>query len=263
MTEKDLEKAKLNYIKQNLVMYQNNKELVTMYDEYIQEIVELFDFIMKDNSHLFYSTVFNILVEAGFFTATHKYETRSNFEELLIKPGISIISGGGECRNIACFYNDIFQYFYDYPLKLCCFDEHGTINEDTKTYGNHMINLTLYQDVIYGFDIMNHCIFKAKSDKLFEGVDINYTLEHKPNGDLLIGLTTMLDSNFQFIKEQRKKKLLFQYASKRDILSVDEFNKIVQKANEFLLERKKIFQSFLLENDELMMEIKKKMLSLK
>lgn len=263
MTEKDLENAKLNHIKQNMELYRDNKDIVSMYDDYIVKIVELFDFIMQKDSDLFYSIVFDILIEFGFFSAERKFNCNKNFKELLIKPGLSIINGNGECRNVSCFYEDVFKYFYSYPLKLCCFDANGVTNTDTLTYGNHMINLTLYHDTIYGFDIINHCIFKAKSDKILEGIDIDYTLLHKPNGDLLIGLTTLLSNNVNFTKEYHLIRTLLQNASIKSELSLEELKQLVKRANRFIIEKKEILQSFMIENEELTQEIKKKMLLLK
>lgn len=265
MTERKLEKIILKHIEHNLEIYKQNKDVVLLYEEYIKKITELFDFLMKGNSNLFYTIVFDILVEIGFFSANRKFNSdKEEFKELTIKPGLSIVNGDGVCRNVACFYEDVFKNLYDYPLKLCCLDKQRTVNDDTKIYGNHIINLTLYHDTIYGFDLMNHCIFKAKDDRILTGLDFDYLLEYIPNGDLLLELTTSLeDKLFEFNNNVKLKHILLEISSMRDLLTNEEYEKLINKANEFIIKRKKTLQSFMLKNEELTHEIKNKMLSLK
>ena len=264
MTEEKLEQIKLKFIEDNLEIYKKNKDLISMYDEYIVKIVELFDLIRKKDSDLFYTMVFTILVEIGFFSAGRKFNPdEKKYCELYIKPGLNIICGAGVCRNISCFYEDIFSYFYNYPLKLCCLDLHGLVNEDTKRYGNHMINLSLYKDTIYGVDVLNHCVFKACDYDKLNALEFNYSLEYVPNGDLLVDLITTLKPKANFYDEVNKKYELLEKAAKKNILSVDEYGKIIEKANDFIVDRKIILQGFLVKNEELTYEIKKKMLSLK
>ena len=72
-----------------------------MYNTYIQRIVELFDFIMKDNNNLFYSIVFDLLIENGVFSADDEFNYKDEPKELSLKPGLSVISGEGVCRNLS------------------------------------------------------------------------------------------------------------------------------------------------------------------
>lgn len=264
MTNERIEQAKLKYVENNLKLYNQNKELVLMYNEYIEHIVELFDYIKNNDSDLFYTIVFAILLEIGFFSADRKITLNEEMsEELIFKTGINIICGKGLCRNVAFFYEDVFKYFYNYPLKVCCFDKHGEVTEETKTYGNHVINLTDYHDTLYGFDLTNRCIFKIKDYHKFEGLGFDYSLEHKPNGDLLFDLTASLEKKSNFLNEEAQRKKLFKIAASRNILSLEEYNNLIKYANEFIIERKNTFQSFLIQNEELTHEIKKKMLSLR
>ena len=264
MTQKKLEEIKLRYVRDNLLVYKDNREMISMYDEYITKIAELFDFVMEKDSNLFYTIVFSILVEIGFFSADREFDPDENkHSELLIRPGINIICGSGVCRNVSCFYEDVFSYFYNYPLKLCCIDSNGIINDDTKKYGNHMINLSFYKDTLYGFDVLNHCLFKAIDFDSLKCIDFDYSLEYTPNGDLLVELTTALDEKSNFYNDVQTKYKLLEIASTRDILPLDEYNKIVVDANNFIKDRKRLFQSFLVKNEELTHEIKKKMLSIK
>ena len=264
MTEKDLQKIKLKHLKNNIELYNNNLELVTMYDEYIKKIVELFDFVMARKDDLFYTIVFNILMEMGFFSYNHTFnDNLDDFNELSIKPGINIVAGYGVCRNIACFYEDITKYFYNYPLKICCFDKKGELNNDTKLYGNHVINLTKYHDIIYGFDIMNHCLFTVTSKSKLTGFNLNYSLIYKMYGDILIKLVTDLENKNDYVEKLKTKKMLLEIAARSPIITNNDYEKLINEANEFLINRKKIFQSFLEENAKLTQEINEKMLVLK
>ena len=264
MTEDKIEQVKLKHSERNLLLFNQNNELVSMYDEYVGKIVELFDFIKKNDSDLFYTLVFNILLEVGFFSADRRLEYNDEeYPELLFRPGMNIVYGKGQCRNVAFFYEDIFAYFCNYPLKACCFDKNFADDEKTNTYGNHVINLTNYEGITYGFDLTNHCAFRIKDPNTFSGVGFDYLLEYKPNGDLLLDLTTGLDKKSYFLKEKKIKDYLFKIAAQNNILSLEHYKKLVNDANIFIRERKPLFQSFLQNNEELTHEIKKKMLSLK
>ena len=264
MTEKKLEETKLRFLKNNIEIYNNNKELVLLYETYIEKIVELFDFIMKKDEHLFYTIVFDILCEIGFFSFNNSFNSdKDNFKELSIKPGISIVNGEGVCRNISCFYEDIFRYFYNYPLKICCLDQQVNIEQDANVFGNHIINLTYYHDTIYGFDNMNHCLFKCMGCDELNGVGFDYHLKYTPYGDILIRLTTELVKKDNYILETSFKKNLLYTSSKKKFINEDEFNKLVNYADTFIGEKKKILKSFLIDNLKYKDEIREKMLTLK
>ncbi len=264
MTEKKLQKIKLKYLKRNIEIHQEHQELLLLYQNYINNIIELFDYLKLPQNKLMPAIVFDILVEIGYFSSKNSFDSdQVNFKELTIKPGISVVSGAGVCRNIACFYEDIFKTFYDYPITACFLDKFGNNDNDTKIYGNHMINLVIHNDIVYGFDIMNHCLFKVIERNKLKGIDINYNLIYKPYGDLLIRLATTLEQKQNFIQEIEIKQLLFEIASRHTPLSSDDYNDQINKANEFIMARKAIFQSFMMHNRELTDEIKRKMLSLK
>lgn len=264
MTEKKLEQIKLRYVNHNCEIYNQNKEVVDMYNEYVFRIAELFDLVMKPNNDLFFTVLFSILVEIGFFSADRDFNPDiESFKELTIKPGLSIITGTGVCRNVACFYDDVFSLFYNYPLKLVCLDENDSINEDTINYGNHIINLTKYHDIIYGYDIINQCVFKAKNSEYLEALGFDYSLKYIPNGDLLIELSTSLNKKSNYYKDVESKYNLLKKAANNNVLNEEELNKIINCVNQFIMNKKRLLQSFIVKNDELTHEIKKKMLSLK
>lgn len=264
MKDKELEAIKLKHVNNNTKIYHENSQLLSLYDQYINNIVELFDYIKNNESDFFFTIVFDILIEIGFFTTEGKFNFQNDhFKELSIKPGINIISGEGVCRNLACFYSDIFSYFCNYPLTTCCFDEKGSHNEDAKLYGNHVINLTSYNDIMYGFDITNHCAFIPSVNNSLKGINYDYLLTYAPSGDILLQLTTLLDEKKDIFKEINEKRKLLIVPNDKQVMTKEDFNKIVSDANSFIINRKKILQSFIVENNELTHEIKKKMLLLK
>ena len=263
MTNEKIEQVKLKYVKNNLEILKSNKELLSMYYEYVRNIIELFDFMNGSNSDLFYTIVFDILIEIGFFSADRRFKpTEEEIKELCFKPGLSIINGAGVCRNIACFYEDVFKNFYTYPLKMCCYDDKGQKNEDTITYGNHIVNLTDYHGTIYGFDLLNHCIFKAKDSDNLEGLGFNYLLKYCPSGDLLLEFVCCINEKTNFLEEVKEKRMLLEMSSTRNNLSKDEYQKLIMYANNFISQKSNVLRSFILQNKELTHEIKKKMLSL-
>ena len=255
--------GEIRFLNENLIIYKENEELITMYDEYINNIVELFDFIMKKNSNLFYSIVFDILLQQGFFSANRKHEKKENFKELLLKPGMSVVNGIGHCRNIACFYEDIFKHIYNYPLKMCVIDSNGLMDDDTKNTGNHVINLTQYYGRIYGIDLLNHCVFKIWENDTLKGIDIDYSLKHAPNGNLALDLITLLDKNTSILKSVIMNIALFHDPNYGNALTKEKISKIFIRSLDFIDKKDKILQSFNNDNKELTNEIKKKMLLLK
>jgi len=251
-------------IKGNIEVYNENKELITIYNEYIGKIVEFFDFIRKDESDFFYTIVFDIFTNIGLFTHERNLNNHAeNFKELFIRPGISIVNGEGVCRNIACFYQDIFSYFYNYPLLFCCLDPQGEHGEDEFHFGNHVINLTSHNGLIYGFDATNHCAFKPASNDSMNGIGFDYPLTFTPQGNLYLGLKSMLEDNRRFIDERDMIERILKETKKEKFMTKEDFDKLVADANAFIIERKKIVQDFLVKNEDLTYEIHKKMLLLK
>ena len=254
----------IKQIEKNTKVYNDNKELLTMYEEYINNIVEFFDFIRKDESDFFYTIVFDILTEFGFFSADRKYNKNSEIiNELMIKQGISVVSGAGECRNIACFYQDVFSYFYNYPLLFCGLSPSGMQGKDELKYGNHVINLTKHNGIMYGFDLTNHCAYKPISDDKINGLFFDYPLLFTPQGNILLGLSSMLDKNKDLLLERSQIEKFLKETQNENYMTKEDFDKIVLDANHFIIKSKKLIQSFITQNDELTHEIKKKMLLLK
>lgn len=264
MTKEELRFIKEEHVNNNLKIYQENIELVKLYEEYISHVVELFDLIKKDESDYFYAIVCDILIDAGFFSAERRFSSKNDeFNELPIMRGVNIINGEGICRNIASFYEDIFKYFYQYPLKMCCLYPTNDTNKDILTYGNHIINLAYHYDAIYGVDLTNHCTFIPISKDTLEALGKNFSLKYIPNGDVLFKLTTSLNASESMFNEIDVTKNILEMGCKQKIISEDEYKKIISKANDFICQKKTILQSFIVKNTELTHEIKKKMLFIK
>ncbi len=114
MTKNELNDIVRIHLNNNLNIFRENRELIELYNKYIGNIIELFDFIKTNKSDLFYAILCDILIDAGFFSADRNFSSKNDdFKEISIKRGINIINGEGICRNIACFYEDIFSFFYN------------------------------------------------------------------------------------------------------------------------------------------------------
>lgn len=264
MTEKEIREIKLKHLKNNLQIYKDHVDLVVLYETYIRRIVELLDFVGMKNNDLFHTVVFDILTDIGFFSYNNTLDSKvDEFKELTIKPGINVVTGEAVCRNVACFYKDVFRHFYDYPLTLCCYDKTVTSDKDTAIYGNHMINLTMYHDALYGFDVLNHGLFKPIDRTNLTGVGFDYKLAYKQYGDLLVHLTTQLSLEDSFVLESSLKRVLMKVSSKKETIPIEDYEKIIDDANEFIIGNKKIFKSFHEDNIGIQNEIKQKMLLLK
>ena len=83
------------------------------------------------------------------------------------------------------------------------------------------------------------------------------------NHEDYLKILNILEKKSDFLNEEAQRKKLFKVAASRNILSLEEYNNLIKYANEFIIERKNTFHSFLIQNEELTHEIKKKMLSLR
>ena len=264
MTNEELKQVQLKYIDRNTKMYNDNKELIDMYNQYIDNIVELFDLIRNNESDLFYTMVFKLLIEIGLLSATHKLTTRDNsFIELPIKFGMNIVEGRGLCRNFACFYDDVFSCFYNYPLFMSCLDPFIEPNDDSIILGNHMINLTKHNDTIYGFDLTNNCLYIPVSENTISSLDNTITSEYKHQGDVSMKMNRLLKYDDDFFKEIRFIKQMLKDYDKHNYINQEEYEKLKIDVNNFVVGKKEILLNFMYKNEELTQEIKKKMLLLK
>ncbi len=267
MKKEQLVFIKNEHVNNNLKKYYDNIEIVKLYEQYIENVVELFDFIKNNESDYFYAILCDILIDVGFFSADRNFSSKNDeFKELSIKRGINIVNGEGICRNIACFYEDIFSYFCNYPLKMCCRIPHNNEDDESiKKYGNHIINLAYHHNILYGIDLTNHCTFVPIASNLLKGLTNDLTIPYLPNGDIVFKLTTTLDmpENFNLFKEINEITKMLDDSSIQKHMDIEEYKRIIIKANEFITKKNKILKSFIAQNDELTHEIKKKMLSLK
>lgn len=265
MTDEKLKQIQKKHINENTRIYNENKELLDLYNQYINNIVELFA-IIKENkkSDFYYTMIFNILMEMGFFSFNRTFNSKDKkFKELPIKHGLNIVNGEGICRHIASFYEDIFSAFYNYPLKICCFYPQGSQNENTRLYGNHVINLTYYHDMLYGFDITNHCIYTPINDTLLKRLENDDLLTYTPGGNLLFKLLTLLKETPDLFNEVNEIKEMLLNSCKLKPMSKEDYYQFIIQTNKYITEKEKLLKDFIMQNEELTYEIKKKMLLLK
>ena len=71
-----------------------------------------------------------------------------------------------------------------------------------------------------------------------------------------------INEKTNFLEEVKEKRMLLEMSSTRNNLSKDEYQKLIMYANNFISQKSNVLRSFLLQNEELTHEIKKKMLSL-
>ncbi len=262
-----MENNKTNYkevISSNIYSYIENNELVDLYYKYIEEVVDFFDKLIRDKSDLFYSVFFDILVQKGLFSATNKIVfTNNDFKELSLKFGLNVINGVASCRNIACFYEDIFCVFYRYPLKICCYDKLIDTKNTGEAYGNHVINITKHDDTLYGIDFRNHSIFTFTGSDELKLMGGNYTLQYFPDADVLLKAVSNTSYRRNIINEVDREKLIIEEAYKKPIITKEEYLKLLEEVKEFYLNKEHVIQSFMFKNKSLQNDIKEKMLSLK
>lgn len=261
MNENDLLKAKLDNIKNNLNIIKENENVIKLYHNYLYEVVELFDYLIQDKEDLFYTIVMDILIDIGYFS--YNLTIQKNFmneKEITTNLGINVILGKCCCRNIAYFYHDIFKHFFDYPLTLTCFDDEGIKNEKTMSFGNHMINLTKYHDTIYGFDLTNNLLYYPINKNTLKQYDKNYYIYYRKYSDIILRFyqeTTVKDN---FYEEIMIKEKLFKEARKKKIIPQENYQLLINEANNFIYDNERRLTTFLNKTVKLKEEIHEKML---
>ena len=67
MIREQLNFIKNEHVKNNINIYKENNEIIKLYEEYIENVIELFDIIKNGMSDYFYAIVCDILIDIGFF----------------------------------------------------------------------------------------------------------------------------------------------------------------------------------------------------
>ena len=236
----------------------DNKELISLYNKFINEVKNLLEILKIPNNDLGKAIAINLLIHAGVFSYNNQFKIKNNVKELHCFLGINVISGNACCRHLSAFYEDIFKNAYQYPLIYWRHLSHFKNNFISKNaIGNHVINLVIYHDKLLGIDLLNNDFYYPENQfqmNCLEKYRRSY-LRYKPANEIICHKDTLYDI---------KDKLLFlDNYSKKESIDFDEIKKIYHEMIIFLKNKKEIYSSFSYDNNYLKKEIKEKILSIK
>ena len=202
---------------------------INYYDSFLDTISDELLKLDLDNS-LEYSIALNYLIENGYLSDNHSFESKVSDFEVLGKLGMSVIWGSGCCRNISEMHKEVFERLDLKIIPFYCYEGNDLFKRGKKRQANHVINLVEYRDNLYGIDLYNHSmLYHFKNPFVLKSIASYYsgTLRYKPYYEIIM-----------------------------DGRSIDD---IKRRVNEFSNYSKNDFISYLEYEDDIKYEVKKKM----
>ncbi len=131
----------------------NNKELLDLYNSFIDKCAKLIKELKINNNSLSYTNTISILINLGIFSNINKdFNYGIVNKEIKYFEGINIIKGEGVCRNFSAFTKDILDKLNVYIENVWC-STSTTLNKTS-----HTINLINYNNKYYGIDTYNNIL---------------------------------------------------------------------------------------------------------
>jgi len=156
--------------------------LIKDYESFIKVASKLIDEITPNKDELSKINTIMYLIKNGVFSYNGKFKDMIPSVDIISsKTGLNILEGGGCCRHVAGFINDIM------PLStlLTCV---GEVYNPYYNEANHVINKINYDGNIYGFDAFNEGIlFDFVSDVAMLSIDedVFEKLYYKPYAEIV------------------------------------------------------------------------------
>ena len=236
----------------------NYSSLIEEYNQYIKLASKLVqELSLKDNS-ISIALVISALIESGTFS--YGSFNKDSYEDILtLKLGLNVLNGIGCCRNVSSFTNDIFNALDRKCDVLTVVQlEEKNQKKALTSKANHMINLIHYDNVPYGFDMMNNMGSLYYFNNAFELLPIDTKEEtymyYKPYIEMVYQ-----NRSFEYIKE----KLKFLKQNGRLGITQEEFKGIITETDEKLCSNISLVKDFLFDTNERIESINEKIKSMK
>lgn len=236
----------------------NYSSLIEEYNLYIKTASKLVEELsLKDNS-ISIALVISALIESGTFS--YGSFDKDSYEDILtLKLGLNILNGTGCCRNVSSFINDIFNALDRKCDVLTVVQlEENNQKKALTSKANHMIDLIYYDNVPYGFDMMNNLGSLYYFKNAFELFPVDTKEEtymyYKPYIEMVYQ-----NRSFEYIKE----KLKFLKENGRLGITQEEFKGIITETDEKLCSSISLVKDFLFDTNERMESINEKIKCMK
>ena len=148
------------------------------------------------------------VLQEGYFSVNKKYEYATPKDGVPSKPGINMVTGEGNCRNITGAGQDIlFELGYNTKRLYCCYGLPVFIGRLRKA--DHVINLIEHKGLSYGIDMCNHGdLYTFKNGLVLREISFKRPrqMAYKPYYNVLIGQESfdeMLENVKQYERESK------------------------------------------------------------
>jgi len=238
-----------------ILCFQN--DTISIYNEILEKFVDL-NYMFNLNNPLEVYALYTKLLYKGYFSYNYNFEYNEPvckyklFDTLPL--GINVINGSGVCKHISSMLQDILNlmniknevltvYFYD-------------SNEKIKYHfiGNHIINLTAFDNKAYFLDPTNCFIWKkcgekqllANKHREINTAYISSSLDNYLYNDIDINILRNIKEMLSMIQT-----------------SIEEDSKIINNVNKIYQSNLGIFEKFKKDNYYLYREINDKLIKIK
>jgi len=202
------------------------KDLLKEYKKFIKILASLLQ-NMNLLTSIEYSVAIKYLIDKGYLSTNLEFKQIEPLNELQSNYGLNIITGEGICRNYTDFHKDIMEELNQYVKRFYCV-EGSPMFKAKKQKANHVLNLIIYEEALYGIDLFNaNKLYKFKDEFTLSEIsyDSNIKLRYKPYYEMLNESKNIKDlfNTLKIFKEESKKNhikpLLYYDVILKDLLS--------------------------------------------
>lgn len=206
--------------------YRKYRDVIPMYDEYIDLLAKFIRKLPIEKNEISYSIVLDFLIHNGClskdgFFIFQKYSIR----ELRMAQGINVITGAGCCRNTSEFHERLFSKMNLNGKQTYVNSFSNSTDNFKNNYITHVANEITYENNIYLYDIINESLFKFNTE--YELVDVSSQRGYyyfKPYGDIIF--------KSKDFYEMEKRLLEYKKMNKNNPITINEYNDIKKRVIE-------------------------------
>ena len=227
------------YMKRVLYSAMHYGSNIEEYYKYIKRISYLVKSMSIPDNAISASIVLNKLTKTGMFSDNYCLVLRTpNIKDIAGFLGINIIRGEAVCRHITGFQGDVLGELNLMSEPFYCYVGKKKLEDAGKVEANHVINLILYKDNLYGYDAMNDGLYQFVDDSVMEEMFTPkpHYIYYKPYMDIVMQNTSVNGANnlidiFSKIKE-------------KEVISQEEYNYILYWADSMIKKNSSLLDDF-------------------
>ena len=208
---------------------EENKEAIYLYEKYLDYVTEELLFYNFKNA-LEYSIALGYLIKKGYLSENIEFKFQESSKEISCKYGISILSGGGCCRNFSDIHEDICKRLSINIIPFYCYEGKNFLDTGLNKPANHIINIIPFDNNLYGIDLFNNLLlYGFKNAFIMKSISTNHDclLRYKPYYDIILNKKSLSD-----LKERIKE---FEQYTKIRTISSFQYESVIRSSVEEIL----------------------------